>query len=220
MWLNLNMWLKLIALTVIWIACWLIERERQRNVRGEEKIWPLCASATVTLCGDKKTLSMVYAVSSSCYINWGVPALERLWICKVDCVQWWNFSGEGTENFGFITQRVTHYCEVGSSILYWKAGISVVVSVWWNTSCSAYFYYYLVVPPKNASNYICGISKHKTGHDLLSWACEARLTEPMCMLYIHTFNNKKKTPWLLVRKRIIPAERPPHNSEVSANFCG
>jgi hypothetical protein len=28
------------------------------------------------------------------------------------------------------------------------------------------------------------------------------------------------TPWLLVRKRTIPTERPPLVSEVSANFCG
>jgi hypothetical protein len=31
---------------------------------------------------------------------------------------------------------------------------------------------------------------------------------------------KPKTPWLLVRKRIIPTERPPLVGEVSANFCG
>jgi hypothetical protein len=28
------------------------------------------------------------------------------------------------------------------------------------------------------------------------------------------------TPWLLVRKRTIPTERPPLVGEVSANFCG
>jgi hypothetical protein len=28
------------------------------------------------------------------------------------------------------------------------------------------------------------------------------------------------TPWLLVRKRNIPTERPPLVGEVSANFCG
>jgi hypothetical protein len=31
---------------------------------------------------------------------------------------------------------------------------------------------------------------------------------------------KLKTPWLVVRKRTIPTERPPLVSEVSANFCG
>jgi hypothetical protein len=30
----------------------------------------------------------------------------------------------------------------------------------------------------------------------------------------------KKTPWLLVRKRTMPTERPPLVGEVSANFCG
>jgi hypothetical protein len=30
---------------------------------------------------------------------------------------------------------------------------------------------------------------------------------------------EKKTPWLLVRKRTIPTERPPLVGEVSANFC-
>jgi hypothetical protein len=30
----------------------------------------------------------------------------------------------------------------------------------------------------------------------------------------------KKTPWLVVRKRTIPTERPPLVSEASANFCG
>jgi hypothetical protein len=33
-------------------------------------------------------------------------------------------------------------------------------------------------------------------------------------------NQKKKTPWLVVRKRTIPTERPPLVSEASANFCG
>jgi hypothetical protein len=28
------------------------------------------------------------------------------------------------------------------------------------------------------------------------------------------------TPWILVRKRTIPTERPPLVGEVSANFCG
>jgi hypothetical protein len=28
------------------------------------------------------------------------------------------------------------------------------------------------------------------------------------------------TPWLVVRKRTIPTERPPLVSEISANFCG
>jgi hypothetical protein len=32
-------------------------------------------------------------------------------------------------------------------------------------------------------------------------------------------NNKKITPWLLVRKRTIPTERPPLVGQVSANFC-
>jgi hypothetical protein len=31
---------------------------------------------------------------------------------------------------------------------------------------------------------------------------------------------RKQTPWLLVRKRTIPTERPPLVGEVSANFCG
>jgi hypothetical protein len=31
---------------------------------------------------------------------------------------------------------------------------------------------------------------------------------------------KKNAPWLLVRKRTIPTERPPLLGEVSANFCG
>jgi hypothetical protein len=31
---------------------------------------------------------------------------------------------------------------------------------------------------------------------------------------------KKLTPWLVVRKRTIPTERPPLVSEASANFCG
>jgi hypothetical protein len=30
----------------------------------------------------------------------------------------------------------------------------------------------------------------------------------------------KLTPWPLVRKRIIPTERPPLVGEVSDNFCG
>jgi hypothetical protein len=30
----------------------------------------------------------------------------------------------------------------------------------------------------------------------------------------------KRTPWLLVRKRTLPTERPPLVGEVSANFCG
>jgi hypothetical protein len=29
----------------------------------------------------------------------------------------------------------------------------------------------------------------------------------------------KKTPWLLVRKRTVPTERPPLVGEVSVNFC-
>jgi hypothetical protein len=33
------------------------------------------------------------------------------------------------------------------------------------------------------------------------------------------YPRKKKTPWLLVRKRTIPTERPPLVGEVSANFC-
>jgi hypothetical protein len=28
------------------------------------------------------------------------------------------------------------------------------------------------------------------------------------------------TPWLVVRKRTIPTERPPLVSEIGANFCG
>jgi hypothetical protein len=35
-----------------------------------------------------------------------------------------------------------------------------------------------------------------------------------------TLSNIKETPWLLVRKRTIPTERPPLVGEVSANFCG
>jgi hypothetical protein len=31
---------------------------------------------------------------------------------------------------------------------------------------------------------------------------------------------REETPWLLVRTRTIPTERPPLVSEVSANFCG
>jgi hypothetical protein len=36
--------------------------------------------------------------------------------------------------------------------------------------------------------------------------------------YVHK-TKKKKTPWLVVRKRTIPTEQPPLVSEVSANFC-
>jgi hypothetical protein len=32
--------------------------------------------------------------------------------------------------------------------------------------------------------------------------------------------NVSTTPWLLVRKRTIPTERPPLVDEVNANFCG
>jgi hypothetical protein len=37
------------------------------------------------------------------------------------------------------------------------------------------------------------------------------------MMYI---KKTKKSPWLVVRKRTIPTERPPLVSEASANFCG
>jgi hypothetical protein len=33
-------------------------------------------------------------------------------------------------------------------------------------------------------------------------------------------HTKQNTPWLLVRKRTIPTERPPLVGEVSANFSG
>jgi hypothetical protein len=36
----------------------------------------------------------------------------------------------------------------------------------------------------------------------------------------HNLYPSKKNPWLLVRKRTIPTERPPLVGEVSANFCG
>jgi hypothetical protein len=41
----------------------------------------------------------------------------------------------------------------------------------------------------------------------------------LCESY-QTQKYKTKTPWLLVRKRTIPSERPPLVGEVSANFCG
>jgi hypothetical protein len=36
---------------------------------------------------------------------------------------------------------------------------------------------------------------------------------------LQVFQLYKKTPWLLVRKRTIPTERPPLVGEVSGNFC-
>jgi hypothetical protein len=50
-----KMWLKLIALILIWIGCWLIERDAEkcelqtRNERREGKIWPLCTNSSVHL---------------------------------------------------------------------------------------------------------------------------------------------------------------------------
>jgi hypothetical protein len=41
------------------------------------------------------------------------------------------------------------------------------------------------------------------------------------MLISYAFNRTHKTnSVVLVRKRTIPTERPPHVGEVSANFCG
>jgi hypothetical protein len=40
------------------------------------------------------------------------------------------------------------------------------------------------------------------------------------ILDLYQTKTKKKTPWLLVRKRTIPTELPPLVDEVSANFCG
>jgi hypothetical protein len=43
-------------------------------------------------------------------------------------------------------------------------------------------------------------------------------TLPRLLLLLLPINNNNKTPWLLVRKRTIPTERPPLVGEVSANF--
>jgi hypothetical protein len=53
-----------------------------------------------------------------------------------------------------------------------------------------------------------------------TWAWICRDIE--CVMPRHSLckNKSKQTPWLLVRKRTIPTERPQLVDEVSANFCG
>jgi hypothetical protein len=65
--------------------------------------------------------------------------------------------------------------------------------------------------------------------------CASLISHPLTHIYNHSLFTEifsdclkisvvgplyKKTPWLVVRKRTIPTERPPLVSEASANFCG
>jgi hypothetical protein len=48
---------------------------------------------------------------------------------------------------------------------------------------------------------------------------EKRRYQLTSSLVHHVIVTDPKTPWLLVRTRTIPTERPPLVGEVSANFC-